>query len=66
MASKWTMNDTGVKDAPVVAAPRKVRVDYLVSLDRAYLDGVSKVLQRSNLINPLTRDLMKEMRTREE
>jgi predicted nucleic acid-binding protein len=60
------MEYTAVKDAPVVAAARKAQVDCLVSLDRAHLVGVSRVVQGSGLTILLPGDLLKEMRASEE
>ena len=60
------MEYTAGKDAPVVAAARKAQVDYLVSLDRHHLVGVSEVVQGSGLTILLPGDLLKAMRAREE
>ena len=40
---------TASKDAPIVAAAKRAKVDYLVSLDRKHLVGVEVVARRSGL-----------------
>lgn len=61
-----TMEYTAVKDAPIVAAAKRAKVDYLVSLDRAHLVGVSEVVQGSGLAIVLPGDFLSETRAREE
>lgn len=53
---------TALKDAPIVAAAKRARVDYLVSLDRRHLVGVPEVAQRSGLKIVLPEELLKEIR----
>jgi predicted nucleic acid-binding protein len=56
------MKYTAAKDAPVVAAAKTAQVDYLVSLDRSHLAGVSAVEEGSGLRIVLPGDLLKSMR----
>lgn len=53
---------TALKDAPIVAAAKRARVDYLVSLDRRHLVGVPEVAQGSGLKILLPEELLEEMR----
>jgi predicted nucleic acid-binding protein len=53
---------TPLKDAPIVAAAKKARVDYLVSLDRRHLVGVPEVAQKSGLRIVLPNQLLEEVR----
>jgi predicted nucleic acid-binding protein len=53
---------TALKDAPIVAAAKRARVDYLVSLDRRHLVDVPAVAQRSGLKIVLPEELLKEIR----
>jgi len=53
---------TALKDAPIVAAAKRARVDYLVSLDRRHLVGVPEVAQRSGLKIVLPEELLEEIR----
>lgn len=53
---------TTLKDAPVVAAARKARVDYLTSLDRKHLVNAPEVAQRSGLKIVLPEQLLAEIR----
>lgn len=55
---------TADKDAPVVAAALRARVDCLVSLDREHLVGVPEVIQRSGLTILLPGDFLKDVRAR--
>jgi predicted nucleic acid-binding protein len=50
------------KDAPIVAAAKKARVDYLASLDRKHLVGVAEVSQRSGLTIVLPEVLLAAIR----
>jgi len=50
------------KDAPMVAAAKRARVDYLVSLDRRHLVGVREVAQRSGLRIVLPSEFLGEVR----
>ena len=56
------MKYTAAKDAPVVAAAKTAQVDYLVSLDRSHLVGVSSVEEGSGLNVVLPGDLLKSLR----
>jgi predicted nucleic acid-binding protein len=49
---------TDVKDAPIVAAAKRARVDYLTSLDRRHLAGVPEVAQGSGLKIVLPHELL--------
>lgn len=53
---------TALKDAPIVAAAKKAKVDYLVSLDRRHLVGVSEVSARSGLQIILPGELLEKLR----
>jgi predicted nucleic acid-binding protein len=53
---------TAVKDAPIVAAARTARADYLVSLDRRHLVGVPAVARGSGLRIVLPQQLLEEVR----
>jgi predicted nucleic acid-binding protein len=53
---------SALKDAPIVAAAKRARVDYLVSLDRRHLVGVKEVAQRSGLKIVLPSELLGEVR----
>jgi predicted nucleic acid-binding protein len=52
---------SALKDAPIVAAAKRARVDYLVSLDRRHLVGVPEVVQRSGLKIVLPGELLGEV-----
>jgi len=56
------MEYTAPKDAPIVAAARKAKVDYLVSLDRQHIVGVPEVKEQSKLNIVLPAELLEEMR----
>ena len=58
------MEHTADEDAPVVAAARKAKVDYLVSLDREHLVEAPEVAQRSGLTIVLPGDFLKDMRAK--
>jgi len=49
------------KDAPIVAAALQAKVDYLASLDRKHLVGVSEVAKRSGLKIVLPEVLLREI-----
>jgi len=53
---------TALKDAPIVAAAKRARVDYLISLDRRHLVGVPEIAQRSGLKIMLPQQLLEELR----
>jgi len=53
---------SALKDAPIVAAAKRARVDYLVSLDRRHLVGMPEVAQRSGLKIVLPSELLEKMR----
>jgi predicted nucleic acid-binding protein len=53
------MEYTAAKDAPIVAAAVRARVDYLVSLDRQHLVGVPLVAERSGFKIVLPRELLR-------
>jgi predicted nucleic acid-binding protein len=53
---------SALKDAPIVAAAKRARVDYLVSLDRRHLVGVKEVAQRSGLRIVLPSEFLGEVR----
>jgi predicted nucleic acid-binding protein len=53
---------TALKDAPLVAAAKRARVDYLVSLDRRHLVGVPAVAKGSGLKIVLPEELLEEIR----
>ncbi len=53
---------TALKDAPIVAAAKKAQVDFLASLDRRHLVGVSEVIQQSGLNIVLPSELLEEIR----
>lgn len=53
---------TDLKDAPIVAAAKRARVDYLVSLDRHHLVGVPEVAHRSGLKIVLPGELLEKLR----
>jgi predicted nucleic acid-binding protein len=53
---------TAIKDAPIVAAAQKARVDYLVSLDRRHLVGVVEVARGSGLRIVLPQNLLEDIR----
>jgi predicted nucleic acid-binding protein len=55
---------TAIKDAPIVAAARRARVDYLISLDRRHLVGVPEVARRSGLRIVLPEKFLEEIRER--
>lgn len=57
---------TRAKDAPVVAAAKRAKVDYLVSLDQRDLVGNEAVEQGSGLRVMLPGDLLKILRAEEE
>ena len=50
------------KDAPIVAAAKRAKADYLTSLDKRHLVGVPEVAQRAGLKIVLPRDLLEEVR----
>jgi predicted nucleic acid-binding protein len=52
---------SALKDASIVAAAKRARVDYLVSLDRRHLVGVKEVAQRSGLKIILPGELLGEV-----
>jgi hypothetical protein len=52
---------TALKDAPIVAAAQRGRVDYLVSLDRRHLVGIPKVVEHSGLRIVLPQALLDEI-----
>ena len=54
---------TALKDAPIVAAAKRARVDYLISLDRRHLVGVPEIAQRSGLKIMLPQQLLEELRS---
>ena len=56
------MEYTAAKDAPIVAAALRARVDYLVSLDRQHLIGVPVVAERSGLRIVLPSELLSAYR----
>ena len=51
-----------LKDAPIVAAARQARVDYLVSLDRRHLVGLPDIAKKSGLNIVLPGELLEEIR----
>jgi len=53
---------TALKDAPIVAAAKRARVDYLASLDRRHLVGMPEIAQSSGLKVVLPRELLEEIR----
>ena len=53
---------TALKDAPIVAAAKRAQVDFLASLDRRHLVGVSEVVQQSGLKIVLPSELLEEIR----
>lgn len=53
---------TALKDALLVAAAKRARVDYLVSLDRRHLVGVPAVAKGSGLKIVLPEELLEEIR----
>ena len=53
---------TPLKDAPIVAAAKRAKVDYLVSLDRKHLVGVEDVARRSGLRIVLPEVLLRALR----
>ncbi len=53
---------TEEKDAPIVAAAKRAKVDYLASLDRKHLVGVPEVAKRSGLKIVLPEVLLREIR----
>ena len=53
---------TEEKDAPIVAAAIRARVDYLATLDRKHLVGVAVVAERSGLKIVLPEALLGEIR----
>jgi predicted nucleic acid-binding protein len=53
---------TALKDAPIVAAAKRAKVDYLASLDRRHLVGVELVAQRSGLQIVLPEELLRAIR----
>jgi putative PIN family toxin of toxin-antitoxin system len=57
-AAKYTV----AKDAPIIAAAKKGKADYLVSLDRRHLVGVPEVAKRSRLRIVLPEELVKQLR----
>jgi len=56
------MEYTATKDAPIVAAAKASKVDYLVSLDRHHLVEVPEVAKHSGLKIVLPADLLAEIR----
>lgn len=57
---------TELKDAPMVAAAKKAKVDYLVSLDRRHLVGVPEVSEGSGLMIVLPEELLRQIRAQGE
>lgn len=53
---------TALKDAPIVAAARRAKVDYLASLDRRHLVGVDVVARDSGLKLVLPEELLRAIR----
>lgn len=53
---------THAKDAPIVAAAKRAKVDYLVSLDRKHLVNAVEVARRARLKIVLPEELVKELR----
>jgi predicted nucleic acid-binding protein len=53
---------TALKDAPIVAAARQARADYLCTLDRRHLLDVPEVSDRSGLIIVLPETLLANIR----
>jgi predicted nucleic acid-binding protein len=53
---------TELKDAPIVAAALRGKVDYLVSLDRKHLVGVQQVQVQSGLAIVLPEELLARIR----
>lgn len=53
---------TELKDAPIVAAAKRARVQYLVSLDRKHLVGNATIEQRSGLRIVLPKTLLTALR----
>ena len=53
---------TAVKDALIVAAAKRARADYLVSLDRRHLVGIPDVARGSGLRIVLPQQLLEEVR----
>lgn len=53
---------TALKDAAIVAAAKRAKVDYLVSLDRRHLVGVPEVEKRSGLKIVLPEEFMEMLR----
>ncbi|MEW6233371.1 MAG: PIN domain-containing protein [Chloroflexota bacterium] len=53
---------SAVKDAPIVAAAKRAKVDYLVSLDRHHLVNVPEVAQRSGLKILLPEEFLERIR----
>ena len=56
---------TATKDAPIVAAAKRARVDYLVSLDRRHLVDVPQVAERSGVQIVLPGEILREIRKEE-
>lgn len=53
---------TDLKDAPIVAAAKRARVDYLVSLDRKHLVGAPEVARGSRLKIVLPGEVLARLR----
>jgi len=58
------MEYVAAKDAPIIAAAQKARVDFLVSLDRRHIVGMPEVEKRSGLNIVLPAELLEEIRKR--
>ncbi len=50
------------KDAPIVAAAKRARVDVLVSLDRKHIVGIPQIERRSGLTIMLPGELVRKLR----
>jgi predicted nucleic acid-binding protein len=55
---KGAMQHTVLKDAPIIAAAKRAKVDFLVSLDRRHLVGQPAIAQRSGLTIILPEELL--------
>lgn len=49
---------TALKDAPIIAAAKRARVDYLVSLDRRHLVGIPELSRQSGVKIVLPEELI--------
>jgi predicted nucleic acid-binding protein len=61
MESKETLKPVP-KDAPIVAAAKRAKVDYLVSLDRRHLVGNKEIEHRSGVKIVLPEELLALLR----